>query len=224
MKNEENNKKENKKLTLKEKLKDKRERAKIELIMYGIFFLFIIIFARVLGSTSNNIEDTNSISQSFISEVEDNYEYHTVVTINENTYEYYGKVLGNNATINLIEDGKTTSYYLMNKKYYILEGENYILSDKEEVYPYIDYHYLNIDNIKEYINLSVKENDTYKVKLSSIILNSQSEEYLTIYINEGDKNIVIDYTPLFKLTEENTNKVIVNITYNNIDNIISLEE
>ena len=43
---EENKKEEKKKFNIKERWKDKRERAKIELMLYGIFFLAIIIFAR----------------------------------------------------------------------------------------------------------------------------------------------------------------------------------
>lgn len=222
MNNEENKKEE--KLTLKERLKDKRERAKIELILYGIFFIAVIIFARVLGSNSNYTENNNLTEESFVSSLEDNYEYYTIITINDNNYEYYGKVLGNNSSINLKVDDEVKSYYLMNKKYYVLEDGNYILTDEEEIYPYINNRYLNASNIKEYLELSVKENDTYKVKISDIVLDSESEEYLTIYINEGDKNLVIDYTELFKLTDNSIEKVLVNITYNNIDNIISLEE
>ena len=58
MKSEEQ--KEKKKLLLKERLKDKRERAKIELIFYGIFFVGVIIFARVLGSSVPNEETNNT--------------------------------------------------------------------------------------------------------------------------------------------------------------------
>ena len=193
----EENQPQKKKLTLKERLKDKREKAKLELMLYGIFFIGVIIFARVLGGSSsyvaNNISEEN---QSFIYSIEDNYEYDIIVTTNENTYEYYGKVLGNNSTINLVEENKTNSYYLMNKKYYVLEDNNYILTDEDEVYPYIDYRYLNISSIKEYVSLSTKENNTYKVKVADLLLNSESEDYVLINIEEGDKNIVIDYTPL----------------------------
>lgn len=219
-------KKEQKKeqLTLKEKLKDKKEKAKIELIIYGIFFVGIIIFARVLGSTSSKIETQKEETQSFIHYIEDNYEYDILVTLNENIYEYYGKVLGHNSTINLKVDNKVNSYTVMNKKYYALENGNYILTDEEEVYPYINYRYLNTDNIKEYINLATREGDTYKVKISDLVLGNDSEEYISITIDEGDKSLVIDYTPLLKVTDKNINRAVVNISYNNIDKIISLEE
>ena len=222
MKNEESKKE---KMSLGERLKDKRERAKIELIFYGIFFVGVIIFARVLGSANSSIENNdNNELNSFIYSVEDNYEYDTVLTLNDNIYHYYGRVLGNNSTINLKEDDIVRTYYLMNKKYYILEDGNYILTDKEEVYPYIDYRYLDIGIIREYLSVATKENNTYIVKLKDILLNSESEDYITINIEEGDKNIVIDYTNLFKITDENIEKVVVNIAYSNIDNIISLDE
>lgn len=225
MKNDENKENKEKKITLKERLKDKRERAKIELMLYGIFFIAVIIFARIAGSsTPSNNEQNNQVTESFISSITDNYEYDMLINLNDNTYHYYGKVLGNNSTINLKIEDQITSYYLMNKKYYTLENGNYILTNEEEVYPYIDYYYLNINNIKEYIKLATKENDTYKVKISDIVLNSENDDYLIININEGDKNLVIDYTSLLKLTENNIEKAILNITYNNIDNIISLEE
>lgn len=214
-----------KKTTLKEKLKDKREKAKLELILYGIFFIGVIIFSRVMTSISPKETNTNNNTEhSFITAVTDNYEYDIFITVNNKIYEYYGKVLGNNSTINLKEDNKITSYYLMNKKYYILENDNYILIDEKEVYPYLSYRYININNIREYIKIADKENNQYKIKLSDIVLNTESDDYLTITIDEGDKSLTVDYTDLFKLKGDNTEKVIVNITYTNIDKIISLEE
>lgn len=221
--NNEENKKE--KLTLKEKLKDKREKAKLELIIYGIFFVIIIIFARVTSSNIPSNTDENNIKQdSFIYLLKNNYAYNIIVEINNDRYEYNGKVLGNNGSINIKTKDTTDSYFLMNKKYYILEDGNYILTTEEEVYPYIDYHYLNINTIKEYIELGEKELNTYKINVQDILLNNQSNEYITININEQNKNIIIDYTNLLKLTEKDIEKAIVSITYSNIDNIMSLEE
>lgn len=224
MKTEDSDVKQDKKLTLKERLKDKRERAKIELILYGIFFLGVIIFVRIIGSMSSGIEDSNIEKESFIFTISDNYEYDMVINKNDNIYEYYGKVLGNNSTINLRETDKEKTYYFTNKKYYVLKDNEYILTSEEDVYPYIDYYYLSVDNIKEYIHMATKEGEVYKLKLSDIVLNNNSEDYIEIFINEGDKNIVIDYTALFKLMGQDIDKLLVNITYSNINNIISLGE
>lgn len=225
MKTENNNEK-GKKLTLKERLKDKKEKAKIELTIYGIFFIGVIIFSRAMTSIPSQAENSNNnnIETNFITDIKDNYEYDIKISTNDKVYEYYGKVLGNNSTINLKEEDKTISYYLMNNKYYILENENYILVDEEEVYPYINYRYLNINNIKEYINIATKEDNVYKIKLSDFVLNCNSEEYIIITIDEGDKSLTIDYTELFKLKEESKERMIVNIAYTNIDKIMSLEE
>jgi len=218
----ENNK--DKKISLKEKLKDRRERAKFELILYGIFFLGVIIFTRILSYSSSQIEKDNTIETTFITAINDNYEYDIQLAIGDKIYEYYGKVLGNNRTIDFKEEDKITSYYYMNKKYYIKENDNYIMVDDEEVFPYINYRYLNIKNIKEYIKISTKTDNVYKIKLSDIVLNIDNDNYITITTDEGDKSITIDYTYLFKLQDEAVDKVVVNITYTNIDKIVSLEE
>jgi len=216
---------EKKKLTLKDRLKDKRERAKLELTFYLIFFIVIIVFARISSSFSTSkIEEGMQNTDSFVDSLADNYEYDMQIVLNDHIYEYYGKVLGNNGIINLKNRDIIKSYYLMNDKYYILDGDNYILTTKEEIYPYIDYRYLNIDNIREYIKIAAKDNDVYKVKVSDLVLDSQSDKYIYINVNEGDKTIVIDYTELIKITNEDIEKIVVTITYSNIDNIISLDE
>ena len=97
-------KEEKKKLTLKEKLKDKRERAKLELLFYGIFFLAIIVFTRIL-SGYNDVPKVND-TKSFINEITDNYEYNIDINIDNNKYKYYGKRLGNNMSINKVIDNK----------------------------------------------------------------------------------------------------------------------
>ena len=69
----------NVKLKFSERIKDKRERAKIELICYGIFFVIVVIFARVTSVKTVNVDDNNFIVDSFIYDIEDNYEYDIVV-------------------------------------------------------------------------------------------------------------------------------------------------
>lgn len=218
-------KKEKKKLNLKERWKDKRERAKIELMLYGIFFLVIIIFARISSSMSTNIPKNNDINNTFIDEITDNYQYDIDITIDNNKYKYSGKKLGNNMSITRIVGTKEEYFYQMNDKYYILDTKgNYILTTAEDIYPYIEYRYLNINNIKQFIKLGTKNDTVYSVKVSDIVLNNNSTDTITLTVNEEDKNILIDYTNLFKIDNSNINKVEVNVKYSNINNINSLEE
>lgn len=222
---EENKKEEKKKLNIKERWKDKRERAKIELMLYGIFFLVIIIFARISSSMSTNIPKDNDINNTFIDEITDNYQYDIDITIDNNKYKYSGKKLGNNMSITRIVGTKEEYFYQMNDKYYILDTKgNYILTTAEDIYPYIEYRYLNINNIKQFIKLGTKNDTVYSVKVSDIVLNNNSTDTITLTVNEEDKNILIDYTNLFKIDNSNINKAEVNIKYSNINSINSLEE
>ena len=216
-------KEEKKKLTLKEKLKDKRERAKLELLFYGIFFLAIIVFTRIL-SGYNDVPKVND-TKSFINEITDNYEYNIDINIDNNKYKYYGKRLGNNMSINKVIDNKYDYFYKMGNKYYILDNNgNYILTSVEDIYNYIDYRYLDISNIKEYIKLSTKDNNNYNIKVSDLILNSNNTNTITISIDELNNTITLDYTELFKIDNNNLNKEIVTIKYTNINKINSLVE
>lgn len=219
----ENEKVDNKKINLKEKWNDKRERAKIELILYAIFFIGVIIFVRVGNNISNN--NINTSDNLFISQINDNYSYDIKININDNNYEYIGKVLGYNSTIEKKDSNTDEYFYKKNDKYYKLDQDNgYILSNKNDIYDVINYDYMDINNIKEYIKLSTREDNIYKVKISDIILNSSSSDYITIKIDNINNTIEIDYTNLLKINDNNITKAIVTITYSDINKIISLEE
>ena len=213
-----------KKLSLKERWKDKRERAKIELMLYGIFFLIIIVFARISNSMSNNIpkEEDNKI---FISEITDNYSYDIDITIDNDNYKYYGKVLGHNMNIHKVVDTEDEYFYKMNNKYYILDDNgNYILTNDKEIFSYIDYRYLDINTIKEYIKMGTLNNNIYTIKVSDILLNNNSNDVITITVDDINKELIIDYTNLFKVNNNNLYKELVRIKYSNINSISSLDK
>lgn len=227
---EDNNKEKEKKKKSKidnlvEMWKDKRGRAKIKLALYLIFFIGVIIFARVLNYQNSKLENNNLGNNSFITELKDNFEYNINININDDNYNYHGRKLGNNESITRISNDNEDYYYAMSNKYYELDNNgNYILTTKDEVYSYINYKYFDINYIKELINIASKENDIYKVKLSALILNNTTDNYITITVNEESKSIVIDYTELFKIDDDNINKVIITMIFSNINQILSLEE
>lgn len=215
-----------KKIDLKEMWKDKKGRAKIELTAYLLFFIGVVIFARVSSSNiNNNIDNSFNNTNSFINDIMDNYEDNVSININNNIYTYQIIRLGNNTKIKRKENDNEKFYYIMNDKYYELDNNgNYILTTKEEVYPYLSYNYLNIDNIKNFISFGTKEDNSYIIKISDIILNSNSDDSIIITINEESKSIMIDYTNLLKIDDANITIASVNMVFNNINKIISLEE
>ena len=168
--------------------------------------------------------DSNNI-KSFINDITDNYQYDIDITIDNNNYKYYGSKLGHNMDITRVVDNKEDYFYQMNDKYYILDTKgNYILTNDSDIFPYIEYRYLDINNIKEYIKLATYNDNIYSIKVSDIVLNSNSSDVITIKVDEDNKNIIIDYTNLFKIDNNNLTKEVVSIKYSNINKINSLEK
>ena len=73
-------------------------------------------------------------------------------------------------------------------------------------------------------NEEAEKSQEYSIKVSDIVLNSNSSDVITIKVDEDNKNIIIDYTNLFKIDNNNLTKEVVSIKYSNINNINSLEK
>ena len=57
-----------------------------------------------------------------------------------------------------------------------------------------DYGQMGVElknNIKKYIKLGTKNNDTYTIKISDIVLNNSSNDTISITLNEVEKMITI---------------------------------
>lgn len=206
---------EKKKINLKEKWQDKKEKAKIELMIYGIIFLILIVFVKV-GSVSNKVYKTIDEENNFINDITDNYEYDIEIDINNSITKYHGKKLGYNSSI--VKDN-SEYYYNMNDKYYVLDDSgNYILIKENDIFSIIDYKYLDVNTIKEYINLADADNNVYKVKLSDIDMSIDSDDYISITVDDDEHKVIIDYTSMFD------KKAFVTIIYSNIDAVMTLAE
>ena len=99
---------------LKEMWKDKRGRAKIKLCLYLIFFVGVVIFARVLGYQNSKLPHNDNVNNnSFIYTLKDNYEYDINIEKDNNKYNYHGRKLGLNESIKVKDDNKEEYYYVM---------------------------------------------------------------------------------------------------------------
>lgn len=194
---------------LKDKWGDPKEKAKIQLILFLIFIVFAVIFTRL----TTNYSDDNYVNQIGniinnpeieIDSIDNNYNYNITIDMETNdgnkTISYGGIRYNNKMIISKKIEDNITNYYMENNDYYVYSDEGYILSNIDEVYNIINYNYLNISNIKEYINKGVKDGNTYLIKVSNINLDSTSKEYVTIEINNNEDNIelIMDYTNLLK--------------------------
>lgn len=202
----------NNKKTFKEKWQDKKYQAKIKLSGYSIFVVIAIIMILVGGASNNKntiidngLEDNKTIKDN--TDTKDNklftIAYPYIIELNYNidntknkiTYKYSNN--NNELLITKTNNDTVTNYKYISNKYYIENNDNYILTNINKVYDIIDYEYLDIDNINNYLNNATLENDIYKVYLKDIILNNTSDKYITIKLL--DNSVEIDYTYLLNI-------------------------
>ncbi len=202
----------NDKKTFKEKWQDKRYQAKIKLSGYSIFVVIAIIMILVEGATNNKntiidngLEDNKTIKDN--TDTKDNklftINYPYIIELNYNidntknniTYNYSNN--NNELLVTKTNNDIVTNYKYISNKYYVENNDKYILTNINKVYDIIDYEYLNIDNINNYLNNATLENDIYKVYLKDIILNNTSDKYITIKLL--DNSVEIDYTYLLNI-------------------------
>ncbi len=203
--------------------KQSYDKRKIAFIKLGIGVLFIVILSVILNmNTSNNnnnlIDDdnkeSNTTSDDFIFFKLDNYDYNIDISIQsydeEYNLSYKGSVINNEIEGMLCMNSIEAKYIYKDGKYYALEDDEYIKVSEDEIYPIIDYEYLNINNINKYLNNATLEYTNeeigrkYLVKVSDII-NSDSTDNITItYIMENNiLKLYIDYTNLIKIINSN---------------------
>lgn len=202
----------NDKKTFKEKWQDKRYQAKIKLSGYSIFVVIAIIMILVEGATNNKntiidngLEDNKNIKDN--TDTKDNklftINYPYIIELNYNidntknniTYNYSNN--NNELLITKTNNDIVTNYKYISNKYYVENNDKYILTNINKVYDIIDYEYLDIDNINNYLNNATLENNIYKVYLKDIILNNTSDKYITIKLL--DNSVEIDYTYLLNI-------------------------
>lgn len=209
---------------------DKRYRAKVKLLLYGIFIIIVTIYAITLNNTTINTNIVNEIDDNEtelttttgIINIPDKYNYRITITIDDKQIEYSGINLPDKTTITKVIDDTSTNYIYQNNEYYILDNDIYIKTTKKEVYDIVNYNYINLDNINNYIEKSKKENNQYVVYLKDIILGNNSDDYFIILVNNNE--VSVDYTPLVKEFNNNIDKYKVHIKIEEYKEVSQNEE
>lgn len=207
----------------KEKWKsDHRFQTKIKLALYTLFVVVVAIFATTNRSTTpenqlekpyNNVDDSKNQNELPKIEIPEEYLYTINVVINDKEYHYTGEKSKESESITKEVDGTKTNYIYKNNSYYKEQNGTYILSKKEDVYDIVNYDYINLEMINEYLTKAVKKDNTYYVYLKDIILGSQSEEYITITTEQN--TIDIDYTKLVNELGQSINTYLVKFEIQN---------
>ena len=192
---------------------DNKFKAKVKLALYGVFMIFVIIYASILQKripTMNNNEilqkEINNDNY-FIALKEKEYNYTINIEINDEIINYTGTKTKNEEKITKTYNDKTQEFVYMNDEYYQEINDQYTKVLQNDVYDIIKYNYIDLDVINEYTKIGTKENEQYKIYLKDVILGNSSENYFTITINENE--ILIDYTNYMKEFNNKIEKYIV---------------
>ena len=195
---------------------DKKYQAKIKLLLYGIFIIIVTIYVMIINNqqlNNNIIENTVNNQNEEITEniiiVPNNYNYQIDITIDDTNINYIGTKIANKKTFTKIINNISTNYIEENNEYYIEDNDIFINITKDEVYDIVNYNYINIDNINNYLSKSVKNNNQYLVYLKDVVLGNKSNDYFIIQVNNNE--ISVDYTPLVKEYNNNIEKYKVRI-------------
>lgn len=228
MEEENNNKqKKNKLKDIKEFLSDKKNKAIVKLIIYLIFFIFVIIYIRVMNYRANNY--TKKIDPDEIIELPKTITNKVSLLKDAKNYKfrYEVNVINDNININYIIDGKryNDKYYFsitdneISTNYYYESNSNklYLIKDeiKEEISSnnIMDLSLYKINNIYNYLY-----NATYNYKQENadgnILINSSLPISKFYELNQIDK---IATTNIIMETTENDDTVKVALNTSNVD-------
>ena len=231
MEEESNNKqKKNRLKDIKEFLSDKKNKAIVKLIIYLIFFIFVIIYIRVMNYKANNY--TKKIDPDEIIELPKTITNKVSLLKDAKNYKfrYEVNVINDNVNTNYIIDGKryNDKYYFsitdneINTNYYYESNSNklYLIKDeiKEEINSnnIIDLSLYKINNIYNYLY-----NATYNYKQENadgnVLINSSLPISKFYELNKIDRivaeNIIIETTE-----NDDTVKVALNTSNVDVDN------
>ena len=230
------------KLSFREKMKDKRYSAKVQLIGYGIFIILVLIYTSIstkkYNNPSNNTNNKNNDNgpvekiedKKLLDAIKDNYHYEVNLSITEEEtkdYIFTGDRYNDIVSINY----NNNIFYSKDNEYYAKQEDNYVITDKKTVYGDIDNNYLELNSIINYIKKSKLDRTTeyssgeidsvYYLYLKDIIPNYMEEDYIEITVNEKEDilSINIDYSNFMNYKDKKIKKYIVNAKYNNINKI-----
>ena len=250
MEEENNNKqKKNRLKDIKEFLSDKKNKAIVKLIIYLIFFIFVIIYIRVMNYKANNY--TKKIDPDEIIELPKTITNKVSLLKDAKNYKfrYEINVINDNVNTNYIIDGKryNDKYYFsitdneISTNYYYESNSNklYLIKDeiKEEINSnnIIDLSLYKINNIYDYLYNATynykQENANGDILINSNLPMSKFNEINNIssdmngnIIMETTENInlikvALDITDLFKYNNQNIEKIFLTIYINDLNNV-----
>ena len=201
---------------------DKKYKAKIELIGYGVLVLFLVIYLNI-GSMNSGIGNVSSImndnmldkntneKDSFlngevdlIKKLDDNYQYDVLVNLKhvidnteiESELSYSGKRYDEEVIIDRVINEEKNTYYKIGTLYYSFVDDKYSVIDEEIVYNMLDKRYIELEGLLELLDVASLDHVTD--------YSSGKKEYVYhLKVRDIDKTYVGDENIEFSLVSDN---------------------
>lgn len=233
-------------ISFKEKMKDKRYNAKIQLIGYGILIVIAILYVNISNKNynynypynktdkKNNTTETSATikEKSLLETINNNYEYDIKIEqITEENETKNNQYTGLKYKDILSIETNNKTYYLKNNEYYEKIENDYQLTELKTIYGEIDTKYITLKEILNYLDKSSLDHttnyssgkivSTYILPLKDILPNYIENDYIEFNIEENNEklNIEIDYSSLIKQENKKVKSYKVTATYSNINQI-----
>ncbi len=195
-----------------DKVEKKKKKAKIQLLIFFIFIVFAFTFTKMLYIRSNRNVDTSDENVTYTIDNINKFDYDIKISVVENNvssvYDYSGDINNRNGSI-VTNKG---AYVIVDGLYYNKKYE-----EVDNVFYSIDNKYLDISNIRSYLNMATLLDSRYEVTINDVIDNKMSSFIIYIEQISNDDQIIIniDYTNLVKLYNTDVTSYVVNYTLSN---------
>lgn len=167
-----------------------------KLAFYSLFFFAAIILINTaeVKPEDDTLDEQDNGEESLLITLPEEYEYSYNINIDDNIYSYQGVVKKDSHTIKKNKDNKITNYEYKDKKYYTIKKDNEVEVLEKDVYDIIDYDYLKIEKINQYLENALEVNGSYLIYLKDIVTGQDTDIY--IEIEKYDGRIKVDYSKL----------------------------
>lgn len=184
-------------------IEEKKQRAKIELVIFLVIIAFVFAYAKIIVATNNNSQKEqyfNKVSLTSLKETNFTLE----IQIDDNNYKYEGNTTKNDGNISI----NNTNYYIVNNEYY---DEDF---NKQDIFKGVDNKYFSYENIEKFIDKGKQEGSKYTYSVKDVVNKVPIDTTITVKPKYYKDNIKIElnYTNLVNVNNTKIKSYIATYT------------
>lgn len=183
--------------------------ATIKLGLWLVFIIIMVVISMVGGkknevTPTDNQKDEQKVKITYdekLTNLKDNFAYAYTINVNNVSYKYVGKKLGEKEAGILTFGDNTKNYY--QDRGYIYEVIDGGLNQISDLYNKINKNYIDLNYIKELIKTQeyTVNNHTYTYNFDNLTINIKTDEtnVISIEIKENNDLYLLEYNDIGKI-------------------------